>query len=89
MEQRRKAKTDKAEGRKVEMAEKRAQKGREKQESNSKKPVKQPQLSKRKALAAPVPDAKRVRQFANEGGPIISVGEFSSHSLFHHPLSRM
>ena len=66
MEQRRKERAEKARKRKVEIAEKEAQKESKKQEKSSKNPVKQTQLGKRKASAAPAPKPKRVRQFGDE-----------------------
>lgn len=50
----------------MEKAEKAAERERKQQEKNSKKPVKQPHLGKRKASSAPAPKAKRVRQFGDK-----------------------
>jgi hypothetical protein len=56
----------KAERSHVVKAEKAAERKRKQQENNSKKPVKRPQLGKRKVSAAPAPKAKRMQQFGDE-----------------------
>jgi hypothetical protein len=50
----------------VEKAEKATERERKQQENDSKKPVKRPQLGKRKASAALAPKTKRVQQFGDE-----------------------